>query len=397
MVVLAFSLLAGTSVSAADELSSALTQLNNDLESLSMAPNMMGLGVCVIDNNATRLLKVQGRRDLGGSAINAETRFRLASVSKGFAATTAVLLDQQGKLDLNANVGAMIPYFTLPNADEVDQVSLTHLLSHQLGLPPNAYDNLLEAGRKPRDIVPRFSEVEALCPAADCYGYQNVGFNLIAEAIETRTGVTYQEQVEHRLLQPLQMADSGFGQGHLKHDDNWARPHRGRGRFLRRSTVNDNYYRVPAAAGLNASTGDLCRWLGAHLGSHPDVISEQTLAQLRAPQVFTRAEMYRGRWRRTRLKSAHYGLGWRLYDYAGHSIVFHAGSVSGYGAVVAILPDQKVGLAAVWNSESTRPWGILPSFLDSYFGLSQQDWMKLESLKLSGAPAASGGALAPEP
>ncbi len=394
---LALSLLIGPSFVIAGELSSALAKLNNDLESLSTAPNMMGLGVCVIDNKATRLLKVQGKRVIGGSPINAETRFRLASVSKGFAATTAVLLNQQGKLDLNTKVRSVVPYFTLPNATEVSKVTLTHLLSHRLGLPPNAYDNLLEAGRKPRDIVPRFSEVKALCPAAGCYGYQNVGFNLIAEAIESQTGVTYQEQVEHRLLQPLAMADSGFGQDHLKHDDNWARPHRGRGRFLRRSSVNDNYYRVPAAAGLNASTQDLCRWLEAQLGAHPEVISAQTLDQLRAPQVFTRAEMNRGRWRRTRLKSAHYGLGWRLYDYAGHSIVFHAGSVSGFGAVIAILPDDQVGLAAVWNSESTRPWGLLPSFLDSYFDLAEQDWMKLKSLKLSGAPAASSGTLAPEP
>ncbi len=381
----------------AQGLAGAVSQLKNDLEQLDGAPNMMGLGVCVAQGGNTQLMQVHGEQTLGGPALNPNTRFRLASVSKGFAATTAVLLDQQGKLDLKASARSLVPYFTLPVASQVDQVNLTHLLSHRLGLPPNAYDNLLEASRKPRDIVPRFAAVKPLCPAADCYGYQNVGFNLIAEAIEQSTGVTYEEQVQQRLLRPLGMADSGFGQAHLKHDDNWARPHRGRGRFLRQSQVNDNYYRVPAAAGVNASISDLCRWLKAQMGQNPEVISDQTLARLHQPLVATRAELYRGQWRRSRLNSAHYGLGWRIYDYSDHPIVFHAGSVSGYGAVIALLPEENVGIAALWNSESSRPWGILPTFLDAYFGLAPKDWMKLDDLKLSGAPPAAGGSYAPEP
>ncbi|MEM7704672.1 MAG: serine hydrolase domain-containing protein [Pseudomonadota bacterium] len=382
--------------SSSDGLDGALKSLKDSLSLLDTAPNMLGLGVCVAEGTETRLLLTQGRRTLAGEPLDPHTRFRLASVSKGFAATTAVILSTQGKLDLSTQAKSLVPYFTLPDPDQVERVTLTHLLSHRLGLPPNAYDNLLEASRKPEDIVPRFAQVEPLCPAADCYGYQNVGFNLIAEAIEKTTGVAYEEQVVHRLLRPLAMEDAGFGRSHLSSDENWARPHRGRGRFLRQSKVNDNYYRVPAAAGLNASTSDLCRWLKTQLGESPEVVSPQVLEILRTPQVFTRAEMYRGKWRRTRLRSAHYGLGWRIYDYAGQQVVFHAGSVSGYGAVVAVLPDQQVGLAAVWNSESTRPWGILPAFLDAYLGLPERDWMKLDPLRLSGDPAATG-AYAPEP
>lgn len=389
-------MLTATGAGNAAGLDDALASLQDSLAVLDTAPNMLGLGVCVADGTETRLMLTQGRRTLAGEPLDPHTRFRLASVSKGFAATTAVILSTQGKLDLGTQTKTLVPYFTLPDPGEVERVTLTHVLSHRLGLPPNAYDNLLEASRKPEDIVPRFAQVKPLCPAADCYGYQNVGFNLIAEAIEKTTGVAYEEQVEHRLLRPLDMQDAGFGQSHLRTDENWARPHRGRGRFLRQSKVNDNYYRVPAAAGLNASTSDLCRWLKTQLGEAPEVVSPQVLEILRTPQVFTRAEMYRGKWRRTRLKSAHYGLGWRIYDYAGQEVIFHAGSVSGYGAVVAVLPDQQVGLAAVWNSESTRPWGILPAFLDAYLGLPERDWMKLDPLRLSGEPAATG-AYAPEP
>ncbi len=385
----AFAAWAGPSQGALD---GGLKTLDRDLNRLAEAPNLVGLGVCVAAGGGVVYQRTEGSRELGATGkVDAQTRFRIASLSKGFASTLALMLAREEVLSLDDRVAEEVNYFVLADPAETARVKLEHLLSHRVGLPHYAYDRLLESNWSVENIVRRYQRLDPVCPVGTCYGYQNTAYNLVTDMIEARTGRVYEDLVAERLFQPLEMRDSGFGDAHLKRGDNWARPHIGRGSRLRPVDVKPNYYRLSASAGINASTADMCRWLLAQLGARPDVIVPDLLAATREPRVETRRELYRGRWRRARLDGAHYGLGWRLYDYAGRTLVFHAGSVQGYGATIALLADEPVGLVALWNSESSRPWGIVPTFVDAYLGLKPKDWMKLESLDRGSSMAAAAG------
>jgi beta-lactamase class C len=50
--------------------------------------------------------------------------------------------------------------------------------------------------------------------------------------------------------------------------------------------------------------------------------------------------------------------------------VFHGGAVQGYRGVVAMLPESDLGVAILWNSESSLPSGLMPTILDTALGLS---------------------------
>jgi len=130
-----------------------------------------------------------------------------------------------------------------------------------------------------------------------------------------------------------------------------------------------SYYQVMPAAGVNASISDMAQWLIAQTGHRPDVLPESLLATLHAPVIDTPSELHGSSWRRERLDAAGYALGWRVYDYAGHRVVFHGGAVQGYRGVVALLPERDLGIAILWNSESALPSGLLPTILDSAIGL----------------------------
>ena len=117
------------------------------------------------------------------------------------------------------------------------------------------------------------------------------------------------------------------------------------------------YYRVPPAAGVNASISDMAQWLIAQTGHRPDVLPAPLLATLHAPLVATPGEMRGSSWRRERLNSAGYALGWRVYDYAGHRVVFHGGAVQGYRGVIAMMPERDLGVVILWNSESCAAVG----------------------------------------
>ena len=136
------------------------------------------------------------------------------------------------------------------------------------------------------------------------------------------------------------------------------------------------YYQVLPAAGVNASASDMAQWLIGHTGYRPDVLPAPLLATLHQPVVDTPSEMHASPWRRERLSSAAYAIGWRVYNYAGNTLVFHGGAVQGYRGAVAMLPDRDFGVALLWNSESSLPSALIPTILDRALGIPGSHWMK---------------------
>ena len=67
----------------------------------------------------------------------------------------------------------------------------------------------------------------------------------------------------------------------------WARPHSVGRRPLE---VNDNYYRVPAAGGVNSNIKDMSLWMLAQMGEMPQVLSPQLLETIHQPRVKTPGE-----------------------------------------------------------------------------------------------------------
>ena len=80
----------------------------------------------------------------------------------------------------------------------------------------------------------------------------------------------------------------------------------------------------------------------------------------------------------TPLNNAYYGLGFRVFNYSGHTMVFHGGAVQGYRGLIAMLPAEDVGMVVLWNSESAAPSGLLPSLMDRVLGLPTKNWLGVE-------------------
>jgi beta-lactamase class C len=119
------------------------------------------------------------------------------------------------------------------------------------------------------------------------------------------------------------------------------------------------------------------------MGGRPDVLPPELLETLHGAQVSTPTELRSSPWRRSRLRDAHYALGWRVFDYAGETLVFHAGAVQGYRGVIAFLPRHRFGVVMLWNCETSLPTGMLPMLLDRYLALPQVDWAGVEGLERS--------------
>lgn len=335
---------------------------------------MTGLSVAVVENGKTTFAKGYGEeiRD-SGQMVTADTVFRWASVSKGVAANTLLSLVEDGKFSLADSAEQLAPSLDLPGS-ESSNVNLVHLLSHQTGIVRNAYDTRIEAGRPAKATRTALRNLGTLCPPGTCHTYQNVAFDAAAEIIEGHTSLPYKTVVQKRVFDALGMTSASVTLDGLIRNKRWARPH---GRFGGRiAAVKPTYYRVPAAAGVNSSVRDLAKWMTAQFPESGQIPADR-LSAMQTPIVSTTGEQRFLNQRYRDLKSAHYGLGWRVYNYHGHKVVGHRGGVEGYRALVLFDPEKQAGIAMMWNSPHSRPIGLQMEFLDQLYGLPRRDWLRL--------------------
>lgn len=353
---------------------------------LLMAENaMVGMAVGIVENGEISFLKGYGETIAGsGQAVTPDTVFRWASVSKGVAGDMVAKLAAEGKVALNDPVSKYSASLRLPGGAE-HRATVADLLSHSLGIFGHANDSKLEDGIDPRLLRGDLATLNLICPVGQCHSYQNVAYDAASEVVERATGTSYQQAVVERLFRPLGMTSASVTREGLMSAPSWARPHRG-GKNSKPVEVTQPYYSVPAAGGVNSSIKDLAVWMQAQMGLDPSVLSDRVLAATQQPRINTPGELRRMRNFRERLSTASYGLGWRIYDYAGHKIVGHRGGVTGFRSVILFDPQTKSGVVALWNSSTSKPVGLEFEVMDMILQLEPRDWLKLDG-KVPPAPA----------
>ena len=310
--------------------------------------------------------------------VTPQTVFRLASLSKAFATALAGLLVDDGKLSWDTKLVDVLPYFRLKDMQAADQATVGDILGQKIGLPRNTYDNMLEDDVSYEELVRKLDEVDMTCGVGECYGYQNIAFGMIGDVVLARTGDFFYHQVDKRIFYPLGMATASYGRAGLESSKSWARPHRGSSHGWIPFEPNDTYYRVAPAAGVNASLRDMEKWLIAQMGGRPDVLPPSLLKVLHTPGVSTPSELRATPWRRGRLTDAHYALGWRVYEYGGQTLIYHAGAVAGYRTMIGFFPKYHFGVVTMWNSTGPTPSGLMPMVFDDLRGLPPVDWADIE-------------------
>jgi beta-lactamase class C len=365
--------LAALSTAAREDIDYA--SIDRRLQRLAEQRSMVGMAVGIVENGRITFLKGYGQTEAnGGEPVTPDTVFRWASVSKGVAATMVAKLAEQGKVNLNGPVATYVPTLKLPAGAEY-RATVGDMLSHRLGLYRNAYDNKLEEGQNTKLLRQSLAQLNLICPPGTCWSYQNVAYDGASELVEGVTHQSYERAVKQSLFNPIGMTAASVSMKGLTSARSWARPHDAARREIE---LNDNYYRVPAAGGVNSNIKDMSLWMLAQMGEMPDVLSPKVLDTIHAPLVKTPGE--RGRLRKfvERLGEADYGYGWRSYDYAGHRIVGHRGGVAGYRSLIMFDPEKKSGVVALWNSNTNQPGGLEFEVMDMIYHLPFRDWMELD-------------------
>ena len=134
------------------------------------------------------------------------TIYDLASLTKVVGTTTgAMLLFDEGKLDLDAPVHTYLPAFS---GGWKDSVTVRHLLTHRSGLP--AGRDLWRVARTPDEARAAVLATNLECRPGQCYIYSDLGADVLGFVIEAVAGASLDHFLHDRVFEPLGMNDTFF-------------------------------------------------------------------------------------------------------------------------------------------------------------------------------------------
>ncbi|MDR2355689.1 MAG: beta-lactamase family protein [Clostridiales Family XIII bacterium] len=149
------------------------------------------------------------------AVLRTEHVFHMASVSKLFVATGALLLSERGLLELEAPVCDYLPWFRMrdPRCGEINAL---HLLTHTAGLP-DVTDYRWDAPETDSGALQRYLCGDELreatllwSPRAGRFRYSNIGYELLGALLAARAGQSFEAFMEESVLRRLGMDDTTF-------------------------------------------------------------------------------------------------------------------------------------------------------------------------------------------
>lgn len=307
-----------------------------------------------------------------GKKIDENTVFRIASLSKSFAALTAKILENEDKFNFSDIVTDYVPGLQFQSQKMNDSLTIRHILSMSTGLPSHSYTNLVEDNQSLDVIIPLFKNVKPIYPLGQNCTYQNASFGLIEKVIQKTTGTAYTRQLKERVFKPLKMKSS-FECDDFINNKNIAWPHTIAYNESDSTYVIDNfnqkYYNLVSAGGINASVNDLSKYLFFLINGNKEILPDKKRLELFAEQVAVMPER-RSYESWPHISSVHYGYGWRIVRLNnGSKWIFHGGYVNRYQSLIVFNLDKKIGMSFLINSDCPIGGEVMKWFIGAVEGL----------------------------
>lgn len=299
-------------------------------------------------------------RDGEDRVPDADTVFRIASMTKSFTAATVLLLRDEGRLGLDDAVGVHVPElaaWAAPNTD-AGPITIRQLLTmsaglptddpwgdRQQGLPLDAFARLLAAG-------PTLA-----WPPGTVFDYSNLGYGILGRVVTNAAGAEYGDVVRDRLLRPLGMASTAYHEADVP-EPRLAHGYVRRGASLVREGT-DAYGALASMGGVFSTVRDLARWVGGFLDAFPARSGPEGPHPLRRASRREMQQVQRSFGAEVRASSPDmpagvvaggYGFGLVVYDDPDlGTVVTHSGGYPGFGSVMAWHPATGLGVIALGN------------------------------------------------
>lgn len=340
-------LLGSTAAAESDQIApEKRAQLEAAISRFMAANSTPAVSVAVVENGAVEWTVGFGTADLEDFVpATSHTLYRLASISKSITATAAMLLWQEGKLDLDAPVQKYCSSF--PQKDEkAAPITTRELLGHLGGIrhyKSESQDDP-EIGNTRHFLNPIqggidfFKNDPLVAEPGSEFHYSTQGYTLVGCAIEGASGENYVDYVRKNVLTPASMM-------HTVVDDRFAivpfRTHfysKDKSGAITNSDFLDSSYKIPGGGWLS-SADDMAQFEVA-------MLNDRIVAHSTRELMWTTLKPTDG-------KEDRYALGWGTGKDLGVLDVGHGGGQQGTSTFFMIVPERRAGVVVLINIDGS--------------------------------------------
>jgi CubicO group peptidase (beta-lactamase class C family) len=308
-----------------------------------------------------------GVRDVRtNAAVDSDTVFRIASMTKSFTAVAILKLRDEGRLSLDDPAERYVPELKdlrYPTTD-APRITIRHLLSQSAGFPEDNPWGDQQLSKSDEDLSRMLrAGIPFSNPPGIAYEYSNYGFAILGRIVSRVSGMPYDEYVSANILQPLGMTSTTLHPSKVP-ANRMAIGYRWEDERLKEEPALP-HGSFGSMGGMLTSIRDLSRYVAMFLDAWPPHDGPETApirrASLREMQQPWRPSGVRvardGATGATQLTASAYAFGLGVTQTCDYrAVVAHSGGLPGYGSLMRWLPDYGVGIIAFGNLTYTG-WG----------------------------------------
>jgi CubicO group peptidase (beta-lactamase class C family) len=303
--------------------------------------------VLVVEGEKVLLDKGYGMASLEWQVPNVpDAKFRLGSLTKQFTATLILLLQQDGKLNINDPISK---YLT-DSPPAWAKITLANLLGHTSGIPSFTGFKEFHAwsmnSHTAEEEIALFRDKALDFEPGSKFDYSNSNFILLGAVIEKVSGKKYAELLRERIFVPLGMNDSGLD------SDEVVLPKRANGYVPGPHGIEvarSESMTIPWSAGsIYSTTGDLLKWEHGLFGGK--ILNADSQKLMTTPG------------------KGDYGLGVFIANRDGVRVVSHGGGIEGFNTNLMYAPEKRIAVIVLSNVNGGAPDSMGNQLMDTVLG-----------------------------
>jgi len=338
------------------DIKTIVTEIEKLMPGLLKGANVPGLSIALVSEGKKVWSRGFGTCDaIAGKAVNADTVFEIASVSKTVFAYAVMKLCEDGALTLDTPLVKYWPQLPMAMGLESDpralEITARHILSHQSGL---------QNWRTPSEPLKiHFDPGKGFMYSGEGYYYLQSVITYLRGKVDTVVCGSYEADhkvcatdigayLEKQVVLPMEMRSSGYVSTEELRSD-YALPHDVNGNVISKSSFTaTDLARYAAAGGLLSTANDYAKFIISQFSPHESDryrLNKKSMEEMHRTQVkLPPNEKIDG--------ATSWALGWAVQERPGGHVLVHSGGQSGYKSLVMISPHRKTGFVMLSNSDN---------------------------------------------
>ncbi|MBX3242892.1 MAG: beta-lactamase family protein [Acidobacteria bacterium] len=320
-----------------------LARIEQKVEERRKELGIPGMSLAIVKDDQVIYSKGLGYKDFEKKeAATADTQFAIGSSTKAFTALSVLMSADEGKFSLDDSPRKVLPYFKMRDADTDKNMTIRDLLTHSSGL--NRTDLAMITGKLNREELIRVAgEAKPVAKLREKFGYQNLMYATAGEVVAVSQKQSWEAFIPARIFKPLGMTNSTMSMKEMAKVKDRSNGYNYN--FDTKETIQLPYRdldEVAPAGSINSSSNDMAKWLRFIInGGVVDgkrLVSEKGFEEWFKPQMKVDPS-----------GSVNYALGWFVQKWNGMTVVQHGGNIDGFNALVALIPEKKIGFVMLTN------------------------------------------------